>query len=803
MHHHNHHHHHQSPPVFARSLPIPQDRLPFLFENTDPTIVKRSHADPILVARATKTCGPKDTTGKCTRPQSATNTTTLPIVLGVVIPLTAALIVFFFLHRRHVKKLRKEDANDKHKSLDFGMDYVPPTKTKDRALTPGSDAGFHGDSEKAAHRRGPGLSMDWAMDSSPYFLPPAIHGSQESLHSLSRSFHGDGDKYRPATNFTPGDNGSMRSGRTGRKNTGGMDDASSFTGSTSKYAHGDEMQHGLLHNAQRMSKSPPLWSSNQQSRSPTPPAAVHLSPSGDRDELGLPSFSQSSNDKLRVSDSGRDLALRGSHNYLRAFIQSGDKPDQDNIPRQQSPPLSKDLPNDPPVSYGVASSTPPAPPQAPPTSKYVEPTSTYELPSSKNEQPTSKYEQPTSTYEQPTSKYEERTSTYEQPTSTYEQPISKYEQPSSTPVTATTTTSLKPAEHSNQAQTPQISINFDDDRSDYGDRDSRNFTVPQVNVLPAEAEHKAPAPEAAEASVDDFYDSYYDGGYQFDTRRLTMGIRPLPPEDPSDNPEQRANRIRSFYKEYFDDSKPFQQDYYEDYGPEAHQLNYMPDPPPFAQPVGRRAMTPPPRMPPGMPPRRQPGAASAFGFAHGPGHHPSGSMSSGPGPRAFSSASGRIPNRGPKKPLPPPSPLHALPTPHMLKDDIILPIDFAPAANAGARRMGRAETPQGGLRPYMLAVPAHIPLASSYDDLAMVPSPHALRKSGTYTALDFAPPPRFKNADTASDSGSIRSNRTGISAAQAHSIRAGAYRVSRLPAETVGTRDDLNSNLRPTWDMRG
>jgi hypothetical protein len=27
----------------------------------------------------------------------------------------------------------------------------------------------------------------------------------------------------------------------------------------------------------------------------------------------------------------------------------------------------------------------------------------------------------------------------------------------------------------------------------------------------------------------------------------------LPPEDPADNPEQRANRIRSFYKEYFDE----------------------------------------------------------------------------------------------------------------------------------------------------------------------------------------------------------------------------------------------------------
>jgi hypothetical protein len=77
-----------------------------------------------------------------------------------------------------------------------------------------------------------------------------------------------------------------------------------------------------------------------------------------------------------------------------------------------------------------------------------------------------------------------------------------------------------------------------------------------------------------------------------------------------------------------------------------------------------------------------------------------------------------------------------------------------------------------------------------------------LRKSGLYTSLDFAPPARFKNSETGSDTGSIRSNRTGISAAHVHNIRAGAYRVSRLPAETVGTRDDIASTLRPKWDMR-
>ena len=78
---------------------------------------------------------------------------------------------------------------------------------------------------------------------------------------------------------------------------------------------------------------------------------------------------------------------------------------------------------------------------------------------------------------------------------------------------------------------------------------------------------------------------------------------------------------------------------------------------------------------------------------------------------------------------------------------------------------------------------------------------HAMRKSGIYTSLDFAPPARFKN-DTGSDTGSIRSNHSGISAVHTHNIRTGAYRVSRLPPEMVGTKDDLYESLRPTMDLR-
>jgi hypothetical protein len=78
-----------------------------------------------------------------------------------------------------------------------------------------------------------------------------------------------------------------------------------------------------------------------------------------------------------------------------------------------------------------------------------------------------------------------------------------------------------------------------------------------------------------------------------------------------------------------------------------------------------------------------------------------------------------------------------------------------------------------------------------------------LRKSGTFTALDFAPPPRFRDVggNTTSDAGSIRSNRSGMSAAGRMAVRTGAYRVSRIQRDVVGTKDDLKEALRPKLDM--
>ena len=300
------------------------------------------------------------------------------------------------------------------------------------------------------------------------------------------------------------------------------------------------------------------------------------------------------------------------------------------------------------------------------------------------------------------------------------------------------------------------------------------------------------------------------------TNRLSMSLRPMPPmhDDPEENPEDRANRIRSFYKEYFDDSKPEPvgghqyTDYYEDHSSEyldgavfdqqARGFVVAQPNAPFAEPITRRAMTPPPRAPPRF--RSNTGDSRALHMSNGSmasSHYP---------PRNMSSMSGRLPAPAPRKPLPPPSALSSLPTPGKLTENSMVfdAADFAPPITYRDRQNGmRPDSPLGAPRPFSPAVRPHTPLASSYDDLAVMPSPHLLRKSGTFTALDFAPPPKFRDpgSSRASDAGSIRSNRSGMSNNAQFAIRSGANRVSRIPKEVVTTRDNILDQLRPQMSL--
>lgn len=618
----------------------------------------------------------------------------------------------------------REDANDKHKSLDFGMDMDRVGGGRKR---PGpGPPGLNGMPQmmEPSHTKG-GMSIDMMH---PYLLPPGLHGSHDSLHSLSRSI--DDDKYRPAVSAfgSQNDNHSIRS-----HSRPPRDDSSSFAGSTARFGASEEPKSGLLQNAQRMSRSsPPLY----------------MNPSGDSPANG---HAQSPQDHLGPLPG---LTLTPSERDEHAMAIGSATTDR-GAPYPESNTTSLHFDTNP-HAYGTHDSNAQDRPNFP-------------LP------------------EPPSQRDSEHAQT-------------------------------------STMQLPRISLPSSDVTSDYGDeRHERrsSLMIPAVNVHGVEEHHdessgkdnKLPElPEEPPQNLEAAYDSHRD------TRRLTLGVRPLPPEDPADNPEQRANRIRSFYKEYFDESKR-ETTYYEDYGPEFYDdggyaydpvtgdyYDATPPPPmPYAEPMGRRAMTPPPRAPP-----RFQGAArhmatnsAGYGFAP-PRAFSSASGAFGSGPRAFSSASGQMPGpRGPRRPMPPPAPLQVLPTPHMLKDDsYMLANEFAPARNFRDQASGRPDTPTGGMRPYSPGMRAHTPLATAFDELSVIPSPHALRKSGTFTSLDFAPPPRFKNEGPASDAGSIRSNRTGISNVHMNNVRMGNYRVSRLPPDMVGTKDDLMVSLKPDWDMK-
>lgn len=616
------------------------------------------------LSRRDNTCSEDDKAVQCAKPAES-NSITIPIVLAVVyvssyklvfmladlysrIPVVSALILFIYLHRRHVRKQRQEDANDPHKSLDFGMTMAnaKASKKDHSGVSETAELG----TEKSS-RRDRYVSMDIGPGS-PYILPPGLQGSRESLHSLSRNMNTTDDPYRPATSHASPD--SPHSYPRSRKFG---DDSSSL--SSGRYAN-ENMNQNLLGNAQGMSRSTPPSMHSPPQGNPAVPAIRSPEKQPARKPLtasdGGPSLSAPLQLDPRDSYMGKDSAdIRKSNNYLGPLINS----------REPSTDLHPQSPDTAPSNTPSVSSSPPN----------------------------------------------------LQQTSSRKSPPPK--------IITTSAPSRPPRLQSLKAPTTPIygGKSFDD-TNDYGDTFKLTPPSPGQPQIPPKS-NIGHNPSQERMSLEDEFTigeihaplSVHDG------RRVSMGVRPLPPDDPTDNPEQRANRIRSFYKEYFDDSKPapsappgaYVEDYDQNYPGDKGE--YIAARPQFAVPYARRAMTPPPRAPP-----RFQGAARHQQTYSGSGR----SMT--PGPRPFSPASSRQfgpSGRGsPRANLPPPNPLRILPTPHLMKEDsFALPIDFAPPTSYKDRAAGRPESPLGGLRPYSPMVPAHLPLASSFDDLSVMPSP--------------------------------------------------------------------------------
>ncbi|CRK41392.1 hypothetical protein BN1708_001763 [Verticillium longisporum] len=733
---------------------------------------------PVIAARTE--CDPDhpDCEAPAVKPQ------TVIIALSVVIPIVAIMSVLYYLHRRGIKKQRMEEASDPTMSLDFGINDDKMGRGGKRKSV------FREKMLNLDHKHRAQVSMDMNL-SSPYLLPPALQGSKQSLHSLARNLHDDDDPYRPVNQYGS-EVGSIRSYRPEKEGRAG---SSVYTGSTERGSSLHSSTHPPRQNS--LPKPPPLTAdpfatptgarTPQLETSPISPTGGSL-PHAIIPEIGTVSYAEDFDDSDRNVSHVPDVTQPAPVAQRDARrVSSGASQPSWNEPAAQFPD---------PAAHQVHNSAPTL--QSPVLPEIGVGLGLHEM-------------------------------NFEAPPQTFNG------LPSGPAVHKPDQAGVLPA------VMPDGPMEFDDRDGPHGQQSQNYADYEQYEERGRSTQRRSMRGNFRESRALGL------GVPQQDNKRLSVGLRPLPPNEVMEfeDPEERANRIRSFYKEYFDDSKPpgehnmppphHQQggpQYYEDYDAGyggGNDAFYDPASNsfvmPYAQPVTRRAMTPPPsgsrlRGPPSrgvhgsiggmnMPRGRQQGPHRAgTTMSNGRGGtpaRPGSSLSSAYGqPRPGSSVSNKF-QRQPKPKGPPPTALTTLPNPSKLRDDnmaLLGAIDFAPPESYEDRQRGRSQSPAGERRPFAPKVPIASPLVSSFEEMAAIPSPHLLRKSSTFTALDFAPPRKFQNEDNMSDAGSIRSNRSGISAVQAHAIRSGAGRVSRLPGDTVFTQASLETTLKPSWGMR-
>ncbi|CAN8103551.1 unnamed protein product [Discula destructiva] len=732
---------HIKAPTFAigrRVAPTPEDAVKKTWNLFPSRVVGRATS-----STDTADCHNTKASNTCEKPMGTSVAT--EITIGILVPLAVAFIcVLIYFHRRNMKRQAMEDRDPNHKSLDFGLGEAGSnTKSKRR-----SKLGLGG--EKSGKTRG--LSIDMNL-SSPYLLPEHVQGSRESMNSLARTLHQADDPYRPVAALL-NETGSVRS----YSKEGGRYTPSVMTNGTKRMS-----RQSYAHPSSPGGLPPQPLRQNSYPKSPLTPSA------------------SSSVTAVESDYSGPDA--------------------KDSIPEHgPMPPPQCDLPAIPTI---------PEIRQPAPVAQRDESTEAMQ-----------KFDFSITETETVDESNPRSNTTHSNGVGLGLQNGSQAPTQSShvSEVTVNQDINAGPAHQSVSAvieydYAALITSTADDDHDDDEER-GRGRVRESGLGLPAQ-----------------------------NNNRLSVGARPLPPSDvlEHEDPETRANRIRSFYKEYFEDTKgappmpaipgEYGDSTVDNYGdaayfdPDSNQFVM-----PYAEPITRRAMTPPPtgRIPGGPGPRgpsnmgpRGPGprgpprnfAGSMGGSSmHGMPLPPrAGTSMSGYGPRPDSSASARgAPRAGsamsarPKKPVAPPSPLNTLPTPGKLTDDhfsLINAADFAPPTNYSERVRGRSQSPLGERRNFAPAVPVASPLVGTLDEMAALPSPYALRKSGNFSGLDFAPPKRVRDPDSMSDAGSIRSNRSGLSRVNESAIRNGAGRVSRLPGDIIFSQAQMASALKPSFNM--
>ena len=628
------------------------------------------------------------------------------------------IVVLLYLHRRNIRKQKQEDLADPHKSLDFGMMMDPGKKGKGGRKN--NVFGAEKEGNPARHRQ---LSMDMNL-SSPYLLPPGLQSSRESLHSLARTLHQNEDPYRPVAQYATSDVHSLRSFR---KET--RDGSSIYTGSSGGRESGV--------NTRGMGSATTLVPPPRQNSLPkTPPTPIEPRPA-------------------HIGHTPSDVSLPGTTSPPRLpFV-----PMEPTIPVIETVPYPEDQPSTVALDMPVPSVQEP-PPVAQKSALRGMPSS----PKPRAASPPVAQPAPEQYVVQDGFRFDDGPNEFS---------VQNVQPRHVGPETAVADVT---SPHSQQASLHMSPPRFSVPENPYHQEPTLPSTSAPILEEPLNYTDSYYGPEGTQGQQDHYHDPYasahrrqsslYDqdpsqdalGVPQRDTKRLSVGFRPLPPDEMMDteDPETRANRIRSFYKEYFEETKPDpnapmpqygNNTYYEDYDEQYLGDTTYFDPEnnafvmPYAQPVARRAMTPPPsgsRLPGPRPPRGY--HSSVGGMSHSGGRvsaRPGSSASSRMGPRPGSSVSNRMPGSrvgssmsgrygAPRKALPPPAALSTLPTPSKLKDDsfaLMGAIEFAPPTTFRDQAAGRSQSPHGERRPYQPKLPVVSPLMSSYDDMAVLPSP--------------------------------------------------------------------------------
>ncbi|KAK9491687.1 hypothetical protein V1508DRAFT_193783 [Lipomyces doorenjongii] len=289
--------------------------------------------------------------------------------------------------------------------------------------------------------------------------------------------------------------------------------------------------------------------------------------------------------------------------------------------------------------------------------------------------------------------------------------------------------------------------------------------------------------------------------------------------------EERANRLRSFYKDYFDKPMP------NGYEPALPILTQDDS----AVAYGSTARVPAPRVAPSPNIMSSPTAAAGRSLRPAP-RHPIGSYNHFPGevPRSLSSQSGGpyqqevqhrrepqlypaynsgyytpqyqpqhhpyMPQKQPMlqraqpKRLPPLEPLSPLPTPHQLGEERILgsPTLFAPPRRPRAGTAGSSVGSSCGS-------PTTPQQQWTEMQLRNLPTPYMLRNSASYSGLEFLPPKKYSPSGVTTPGSDVENMYL-----YDHNQQIVSNRLSpQLPRELVPIHSGgVEDNLRPQWSMR-